>query len=77
MQGLLSIYSAWASHCRAYLVGSWAPEHAGSVVVARRLSCSIACRIFPDQGSNPWQADSYPLDQQGSSGLVSLASKGE
>ena len=49
-------------------------QHAGSVVVARRLQstgsvvvvrglrCSAACRIFPDQGSNPcplhWQADS-------------------
>ena len=34
------------------------------------LSCSIACGIFPDQGSNPchlhWQADSQPLDDQGS-----------
>ena len=36
--------------------------HASSVVVAHRLSCSVACGIFPDQGSNPcplhWQADS-------------------
>ena len=34
--------------------GSWALE--------RRLSCSMACGIFPDQGLNPcplhWQADS-------------------
>ena len=34
------------------------------------LSCSLACGIFPDQGSNPcplhWQADSYPLCHQGS-----------
>ena len=41
--------------------GSWALE-AGSVVVAHGLSCSVACGIFPDQGSNPcplhWQADS-------------------
>ena len=33
-----------------------------SVVVAHRLSCSAACGIFPDQGSNPcplhWQVDS-------------------
>ena len=33
-----------------------------SVVVAHGLSCSAACGIFPDQGSNPctlhWQADS-------------------
>ena len=27
--------------------------HAGSVVVAHGLSCSAACGIFPDQGSNP------------------------
>ena len=37
----------------------------GSVVVASWLSCSEACRIFLDQGSNPcplhWQVNSYPL----------------
>jgi len=42
----------------------------GSVVVAHGLSCSAACRIFPDQGSNPcylrWQVDSLPLSHQGS-----------
>ena len=42
----------------------------GSVVVAHGLSCSTACGIFPDQGSNPrplhWQADSQPLCHQGS-----------
>ena len=35
----------------------------GSIVVAHRLSCSAACGIFLDQGSNPcplhWQADSF------------------
>ena len=35
----------------------------GSVVVVHRLSCSEACEIFPDQGSNPcllhWQMDSF------------------
>ena len=34
------------------------------------FSCSAACEIFPDQGSNPcfqrWQADSSPLSHQGS-----------
>ena len=44
------------------LLRSTGSRHAGSVVVARRLSCSAACGIFPDQGSNPcplhWQADS-------------------
>ena len=33
-------------------------------------SCSTACGIFPDQGSNPhllhWQTDSLPLSHQGS-----------
>ena len=42
----------------------------GSVFEAQGLSCSIACEIFPDWGSNPcpwhWQADSYPLYHQGS-----------
>ena len=42
--------------------GTWALEHEGLVVVAHRLSCSAACGIFPDQGSNlwtlHWQADS-------------------
>ena len=37
-------------------------QSAGSVVVAYGLSCSAACGIFLDQGSNPcplhWQADS-------------------
>ena len=34
------------------------------------LSCSAACGIIPDQGSNPcplhWQVDSQPLCHQGS-----------
>ena len=41
-----------------WLVGS----RAQAVVVAHGLSCSAACGIFTDQGSNPyllhWQADS-------------------
>ena len=36
----------------------------------RSLSCSAACGIFPDQGSNPcplhWQADSQPPRHKGS-----------
>ena len=36
----------------------------GSVVVVHRLGCSVACGIFPNQGSNlcpqHWQVDSYP-----------------
>ena len=42
--------------CGLYIIGS---------VVVHRLSCSVACGIFPNQGSNSsflyWQADSYPL----------------
>ena len=38
--------------------------------MAHGLSCSEACGIFPDQGSNlcplHWQADSQPLRHQGS-----------
>ena len=42
----------------------------GSVVVAHGLSCSVACGVFPEQGSNlcplHWQVDSYPLHHWGS-----------
>ena len=52
------------------LLRSTSSRHAGSVVVAHGPSCSAACGIFPDQGSNPcplhWQADSQPLRHQGS-----------
>ena len=52
------------------LLRSTSSSRAGSVVVAHRPSCSAACGIFPDQGSNPcplhWQADSQPLRHQGS-----------
>ena len=54
----------------ASLVGSTGSRCAGSVVVVHGLSCSAACGIFPDQGSNlcplNWQADSQPLRHQGS-----------
>ena len=45
-------------------------RRAGAVIVAHGPSCSAACGILPDQGSNPcplhWQADSQPLRHQGS-----------
>ena len=45
-----------------------------SAVVTHSLSCPAACGIFPDQGSNlcplHWQADSQPLDYQGSPVLL-------
>ena len=54
------------------LLQSTSSRRAGSVVMAHGLSCSAACGIFPDQGSNPcplhWQADSQPLRHQGSPG---------
>ena len=55
---------------RPLLLQSIGSRRAGSVVVAHGASCSAACAIFPDQGSNPcplhWQADSQPLRHQGS-----------
>ena len=52
------------------LLRSTGSRRAGSIIVARGPSCSAACGIFPDQGSNPcslhWQADSEPLRHQGS-----------
>ena len=52
----------WASHCSASpvtehrlwvhrLQSSW---HMGSTVAVHRLNCSVACGIFPDQGSSQW-----------------------
>ena len=35
------------------LVQSVGSRHAGSVVAVHRLSYSLVCGIFPDQGSNP------------------------
>ena len=51
------------------LLRSTGSRRAGSVIVAHGPSCSMACGIFPDQGSNPcslhWQAVSQPLRHQG------------
>ena len=61
---------AGLSLSRPLLLRSTGSRRAGSVIVARGPSCSAACGIFPDQGSNPcplhWQADSQPLRHQGS-----------
>ena len=55
---------------RPLLLRGTGSRRAGSVVVAHGPSRSVACGIFPDQGSNPcplhWQADSQPLRHQGS-----------
>ena len=61
---------ARASHHRGLLLRSTGSRRTGSAIMAHRPSCSAACGIFPDQGSNPcplhWQADSQPLRHQGS-----------
>ena len=61
---------AGLSLSRPLLLRSTGSRCAGSAIVAHGLSCSAACGIFPDQGSNPcplhWQADSQPLHHQGS-----------
>ena len=55
--------SVQASHCGGFsCCGARALGMRASVVVAHRLICSTACRIFLDQGSNlcplHWQVDS-------------------
>ena len=76
----LSLVAASGGHSSSRCAGlslSWSlllrstgSRRTGSVVVAHRPSCSAACGIFPDQGSNPcplhWQANSQPLHHQGS-----------
>ena len=54
--------SAWAFLCSGFSVvvhGLWGPS--ASVVGVCRLSSTVACGIFPDQGLNPcplrWQAE--------------------
>ena len=77
----LSLVVASGGHSSSRCAGlslSWrtGSRRAGSVVVAHGPSCSAACGIFPDQGSNPcplhWQADSQPLCHQGSPKLIFL-----
>ena len=68
--GHSSSWCAGFSLLRPLLLRSTGSRRAGSVVVAQGPSCSVACGIFPDQGSNPCplhrQADSQPLRHQGS-----------
>ena len=55
---------------RPLLLRSTGSRRADSAIVAHGPSCSAACGILPDQGSNPcplhWQADSQQLRHQGS-----------
>ena len=72
--GHSSLRCAGLSLSRPLLLRSTGSRRAGSVVVAQGPSCSAACGIFPDQGSNlcplHWQADSQPLHHQGSPSWV-------
>ena len=67
--GHSSSQCAGLSLSRPLLLRSTGSRRAGSAIVAHGPSCSAACGIFPDQGSNPcplhWQADSQPLRHQG------------
>ena len=79
MRGLSPV-AASGGHSSSRCVGlspSWplslrstGSRRAGSAAVAHGPSCSAACGILPDQGSNPHpphrQADSQPLHHQGS-----------
>ena len=68
--GHSSSQCAGLSLSRPLLLRSTDSRRASSVIVAHGPTCSAACGIFPDQGSNPcplhWQADSQPLRHQGS-----------
>ena len=63
---------AGLSLSRPLLLRGTGSRRAGSAIVAHGPSCSAACGILPDQGSNPCplhrQADSQPLRHQGSPG---------
>ena len=78
--GHSSLRCVGLSLSRPLLLRSTGSRRAGSVVVAHGPSCSAACGIFPDQGSNPyplhWQADSQPLRHQGSPNSLLLYSGG-
>ena len=67
---------ARASHYWPLLLRSTGSRRAGSAIVAHGPSCSAACGILPDQGSNPCplhrQADSQPLCHQGSPSLYTF-----
>ena len=74
--GHSSSWCAGLSPSRPLLLQSTGSRRTGSVIVAHGPSCSAACGIFPDQGSNScplhWQADSQPLCHQGSPILITI-----
>ena len=59
----LLLLHSMGCRCVGSVVVAHGLQSAGSVVVAHGLSSSMACGIFPDQGSNPcplhWQVDSF------------------
>ena len=65
-------FSLWWLLLQSTNSRAWAQELwcVGLGVVVRGLSCSTACGIFLDQGSNPrlphWQVDTLLLNHQGS-----------
>ena len=67
---LLSVLVSLGFGAGSRVQGPQQLQHVGSAVMAHGLSCSEACGIFPDQGSNScplhWQADSQALDHKGS-----------
>ena len=71
VHGFLIAVASLVAENRLQACGLQQLQPMGSVVVALGLSCSIACGIFLDQGSNlcalHLQTDSYPLHHQGSS----------
>ena len=73
-RGLLSRCGVWASHWAGF--SCFRIQVLGLYTVVHQLSCSKACGIFPDQGSNlcllHWQADSLPLRHQGSPLIIVL-----
>ena len=77
MRGLSPVAVSWGHSSSRYVglspLRSTGSRRTGSAVVAHGPSCSAACGILPDQGSNPcplhWQADSQPLRHQGSPSL--------
>ena len=59
-QRLLSSCSAQTSHCGGFpCCQAWSLGHMGSVIVAHRPSCPMACVIFLDQGTK----SSAPADR--------------
>ena len=68
--GHSSSHCAGLSPSRPLPLRSTGSRRAGSAIVAHGPSCSAACGILSDQGSNPcplhWQADSQQLRHQGS-----------